>query len=321
MKNDETTGAGESRHAGGVGDWIPDGFAEPTYSLGAVSRLTGLSEHVLRAWERRYHAVQPLRTPGGTRRYRESDVARLRLLRGAVESGHAIREVAGLPDAELARRSRLAPAAAPRPLLAPILEAIEALDAEAVERLLGLQLAAFGPSRFVRQVASPLLVEVGDRWHAGRLPGACEHLARPTLRRLLGGCLRRPAAAAHAPPVLFTTPPGERHDLGTLMAAVTAVDAGGHPVFLGGDLPVQEVLGAVRALGAAAVAVGVCLREGAPLGASVAALRAALPPSVELWVGGPGAEALELPPGAARIEDLDDLERKVALLAVRGGGG
>jgi DNA-binding transcriptional MerR regulator len=65
---------------------------EPTYSLGAVARLTGLSPHVLRAWERRYGAVRPLRTPGGTRLYRESDVARLRQLRAAVQAGHSISE-------------------------------------------------------------------------------------------------------------------------------------------------------------------------------------------------------------------------------------
>jgi MerR family transcriptional regulator, light-induced transcriptional regulator len=305
-----------------AGDASPEtGVAEPTYSLGAVSRLTGLSEHVLRAWERRYGAVRPLRTPGGTRRYRESDVARLRLLRGAVDAGHAIRELAGLADAELARRARLASADAVQPPLAPILAAVEALDAERVERLVGAQLSALGPARFVRQVASPLLVEVGDRWHAGRLPVACEHLVSTTLRNLLGGCLRRTSASDQAPPVVFTTPPGERHDLGTLMAAVVAVDAGGHPVFLGGDLPIEEVAHAARSVGAAAVAVGVCLRDGEEIATSVAALRAALPPSVEIWVGGPAADSLPLPAGAARIEDLDDLERKVALLAVRGTGG
>lgn len=295
--------------------------AEPTYSLGAVSRLTGLSEHVLRAWERRYGAVRPLRTPGGTRRYREADVARLRLLRGAVDAGHAIRDLAGLPDAELARRARLVAAEAAPPALAPILAAVEALDAERVERLVGAQLAALGPARFVRQVASPLLVEVGDRWHAGRLPIACEHLASTTLRNLLGSCLRRTSASAQAPPVVFTTPPGERHDLGTLMAAVVALDGGGHPIFLGGDLPVEEVAQAAGALEAAAVAVGVCRRDGEDLAAAIAALREALPPLVEVWVGGPAAGSLPLPAGAARIEDLDDLERKVALLAVRRAGG
>ena len=296
--------------------------SEPTYSLGAVCRLTGLSEHVLRAWERRYGAVRPLRTPGGTRRYREPDVTRLRLLRAATAGGHSIGEVARLDDEELMRRLELtqSTAAAPPPI-APILAAVEALDADAVERLLGAQLSALGPPRFVRQVAAPLLVEIGDRWHAGQLAIAAEHMASTVLRHLLGGCLRRPASAAHAPPILFTTPPGERHELGTLMAAVAAIDAGGHPVFLGGDLPVPDVVEAVASLAAAAIALGVCQRDGANLGAAVAQLRAAVPRRVEIWVGGPGAETLTLPPGAARIADLDDLERKVALLAVRGNPG
>jgi len=294
-----------------------DSRAEPTYSLGAVSRLTGLSEHVLRAWERRNRAVQPLRTPGGTRRYRESDVARLRLLRRAVDAGHAIGELAGLTDAELARLDH---AEAEKPALGPILDAIERFDAERLERLVGIQLAALGPSRFVRQVAAPLLVEVGDRWHAGRMPIVGERLASTTLRNLLGGCLRHSAASAKAPPVVFTNPPGERHDIGTLMAAVVALDAGGHSLFLGGDLPIEEAARAAESVGAAAVAVGVCARDGEEPAAAIAALRAALPASVELWVGGPAANTLRLPAGAARIEDLDELERKVALLAVRGSG-
>lgn len=296
--------------------------SEPTYSLGAVGRLTGLSEHVLRAWERRYGAVRPLRTPGGTRRYREPDVARLRLLRAATAAGHSIGEVARLDDAELMRRVELtqSSAAAPPPI-APILAAVEALDADEVERLLGAQLSALGPARFVRLVAAPLLVEIGDRWYAGRLAIAAEHMASSILRNLLGACLRLPSSAAHAPPVLFTTPPGERHELGTLMAAVTAVDAGGHPVFLGGDLPVADVVEAVASLGAAAIALGVCHGNGVDLDATVEQLRAAVPRRVELWVGGPGSGALTLPAGAARIADLDDLERKVALLAVRGTPG
>jgi DNA-binding transcriptional MerR regulator len=295
-----------------------EGTREPTYSLGAVSRLTGLSEHVLRAWERRYGAVRPLRTAGGARRYREADVARLRLLRSAVEAGHSIGEVAGLADAELLRRTRMVAADSPAPLLAPILQAIEAFDAEGVERLLGAQLAALGPGRFVRQVASPVLREVGERWHAGQLSVAGEHMASSILRSLLGTCLRRSSASVHAPPILFTTPPGERHELGTLMAAIAAVEAGGHALFLGGDLPIEDVATAVGSLDAAAVAVGVCHHNGVDLSAEIRSLRDALAPSVEVWVGGPVAAALPLPAGAAPVADLDELERKVALLAERG---
>ena len=139
---------------------------EPTYSLGAVARLTGLSPHVLRAWERRYGAVTPLRTSGGTRRYRESDVARLRKLRSAVQAGHSISEVANATEDELERRLELTPLL-PTPPLDPILDAIEQLDAPTTERLLGAQLAVLGATRFVRMVAAPLLHEIGTRWEAG----------------------------------------------------------------------------------------------------------------------------------------------------------
>ncbi len=76
----------------------------------------------------------------------------------------------------------------------------------------------------------PLLCS--SRWEsagAGRLPIACDRFTNPTLRSLLAGFLRHTSASIHAPPVVFTTLPGELHHLGILMAAVVAVDAGGHP--------------------------------------------------------------------------------------------
>jgi DNA-binding transcriptional MerR regulator len=294
----------------------PTESAEPTYSLGAVVRLTGLSAHVLRAWERRYEAVRPLRTPGGTRRYREADVARLRSLRKAVASGHPIGEIARLSEAELEHRLRLAPGLS-KPDLAPILAAIERMHGCEAERLLGAQLAALGGVRFARLVASPLLAEVGDRWENGRLCVASEHLVSTLLRNLLGGALRTTSAAAQAPAIVFTTAPGERHELGALMAAVAAADAGGNPVFFGPDLPIADVARAVDSLAATAVALGICRSNGVDHEGSLRALRAALPDAVEIWVGGAGAASLALPPGAAYVADADELERKVALRLLR----
>ncbi len=295
----------------------PASSSEPTYSLGAVARLTGLSPHVLRAWERRYGAVKPLRTPGGTRRYRESDVTRLRMLRSAVQAGHSISEVANATEGEVARRLELAPDL-PTPPLDPILAAIEAIDAPTTERLLSAQLAVLGPLRFVRMVAAPLLHTIGERWEAGHLCIASEHMASSILRSLLGTSLRPTSAALQSPPILFTTLPGEAHELGSLMAAVATADAGGHPVFVGGNLPVREIVDAAEAMGANAVAVGVFHVNGSDPTAALAALRAALPLRVELWVGGPGSNTLVLPSQVSRIGDTLELERKVALLLERG---
>lgn len=290
---------------------------EPTYSLGAVARLTGLSPHVLRAWERRYGAVKPLRTPGGTRRYRESDVARLRQLRSAVQAGHSISEVARASGDELERRLELAPPL-PAPPLDALLEAIENLDASTTERLLSAQLAVLGPLRFIRSVATPLLQTIGTRWADGQLCIASEHLASSILRSLLGTALRPTSAGQQATPILFTTLAGEAHELGALMAAVATADAGGHPVFVGGNLPVPEIVDAAEAIGANAVAVGIFHANGSEPTASLRALRTALPARIELWVGGPGTESLPLPPQVSRIGDTEELERKVALLLERG---
>ena len=35
---------------------------EPKYRIGAVCRLTGISQHVLRVWEKRYGVVYPERS-------------------------------------------------------------------------------------------------------------------------------------------------------------------------------------------------------------------------------------------------------------------
>src|SRR5262249_43016563 len=71
------------------------------YRIGIVSRLTGLTADVVRVWERRYEAIKPQRSEGGSRLYSDADIARLRKLRQAVEMGHAIGQIARLPDSEL----------------------------------------------------------------------------------------------------------------------------------------------------------------------------------------------------------------------------
>ena len=132
----------------------------PTYPVRSAARLTGLSPEVLRAWERRYGAVEPLRTAGGTRRYRASDLERLRLLKAAVVAGHRIGNLAELSNPELERLGH-ASEAAPRDRLEEILAAIDGLDGAESQRLLSLQLSALGAIRFAREIAMPLVREIG----------------------------------------------------------------------------------------------------------------------------------------------------------------
>jgi DNA-binding transcriptional MerR regulator len=289
----------------------------PRYSLGAVARLLNVTPHLLRAWERRYGAVEPGRTPGGTRRYTERDVLRLRLLRAGVEAGHPISEIARLPLDALEDRFGARAEAPPAVALGELLRSVERLDSRELERRLGQQLAALGPRDFARSVALPLLEEVGTRWRRGDLCVAAEHATTAILRSLLGSALRFPRGV-DGPALVFATPSGERHELGLLAAALCAQERGARVLYLGADLPAGEVARALREGGeAAAVVVAVVSLDTSAAAGAIAELRRALPAGVPLWVGGRVAAELPATPGVRPLADLDDLEQQVELLGAR----
>ena len=79
----------------------PSPDREPVFPMRVVTRMTGLSADVVRAWERRYGAIEPGRTDGNARRYSHADIARLTRLRDAVSQGHSIGEVSRLSNEAL----------------------------------------------------------------------------------------------------------------------------------------------------------------------------------------------------------------------------
>jgi DNA-binding transcriptional MerR regulator/methylmalonyl-CoA mutase cobalamin-binding subunit len=288
--------------------------AETTYPLRAASRLTGLSPELLRAWERRYQIVEPLRTAGGTRRYRASDLERLRLVKAAVDAGHRISQVAALDPLELLRRATPTGPPPQQAGLERILVALDRLDSEESQRLLTLEFSALGPVRFARELALPLVREIGERWADKQLGIASEHLATGVLRSMLGSALRPNAAARLGPTMVFATPSGERHELGLQSAALTAMGAGANPIYLGAELPVEDLIDAVVRTDAIVLALSLVTVPARQAERVIAALREGLPAEVRLWVGGIGSAELASLAGVERIATLDELEKRVTLL-------
>jgi len=282
--------------------------------LRTVSRLTGLSADVIRAWEKRYAVVAPGRGPRGARLYSAADVGQLRLLRRVVGGGRAIGDVARLTRRQLealVQSARLpserAAMEAGEGVLARALAALERFAVSELDAVLGHALAALGTRAFVEQVACPLLAEIGQRWSDGRVSVAEEHLLSSQLRSLLIGVLRT-RGAGQAPTVLLATPPGERHEFGLLLVALLIADAGLNLCYLGADLPAAEVAAAARRVGAAAVGLGVV--NGDNRRAAIAAVRRVergLPARTELWLGGREAAAVASHLAASRAVVLDHL--------------
>ena len=269
------------------------------YPIRAVSKLTGIGIDTLRAWERRYGAVTPTRDDRG-RMYTEADVARLRLLNGAVEQGHSIGRLAGLSNDQL--RDLCAPAGAASqaatvqtgraPLeTAGLLTALREYDGVGVDHELSRLAAVLRPIDLLQDVLMPVLTKVGDDWHSGRTRIAHEHLMSSTMRNLLGAFLRLYLRREASVRLLFATPSGERHEIATLGAAMLAASAGLGVSYLGADLPAREIVESAEPAGAQVLVLG--LTTAAADKAREKELKTIvreLPKGVELWAGGRGAE-------------------------------
>lgn len=301
----------------------------PRYRIGEVSRRTGLSPHVLRAWERRHAVVDPTRSEGGVRLYSSDDVLRLRLLRRLAEAGQAIGRVARLPTRELVallqeeeRGAEHAPGGTGRPpgtadaFVAASLEAVEAMDAPRLHATLRRAVVELPSRGFTEEVVAPLLRRVGELWAEGAVCPAHEHLASVQVQRVLAWLLDALPVERDAPGVVVTTPEGQRHELGALLAAVVAAEEGWRVTYLGPDLPAEDVASAVEVRRAGAVLLSV-LVDAPAAGRELKALRERLGEGVRVFVGGPGAaerrEAVERA-GATLLPDLAALRAELATL-------
>ena len=272
-----------------------------------VIRRTGLTPDVLRVWERRYGVVKPKRTAGNRRVYSDADLDRLLLLAAATRSGRGIGQVARLPleslralvrgDQESAVAARGAGALPPASTadaaswVQVALLAVTALEAVALEDTLTRSALALGPGAFLRQVASPLLHDVGERWREGSLRIAHEHLSTAVVRSALDALRRLPADAAAAPVLVAAMPAGQQHEFGALMAAIEAEAAGYRVLCLGPSLPAEEIAVAALAVGARVVALSLIYPpDDARLADELIRLRRHLGPG-PVFVAGGGAAA------------------------------
>jgi DNA-binding transcriptional MerR regulator/methylmalonyl-CoA mutase cobalamin-binding subunit len=298
----------------------------PRFPIRVAAMRAGVSVATLRAWERRYGAVIPARTAGEQRLYSDDDVERIALLGALTASGHSISGIADATVEELRRLAQadapdalaIAPPPAPRPkardrALAACMRAVGAHDGDALHQLLLREAVLRTPLDFIEAIAAPLSHRIGDDWAAGRISEAQERVASNAIRSVLGFLLRALGSPAPERPrhrVLVATLSGERHENGVLMAGVVAALAGCEVSYAGADLPVSAIAAAARRAHADIVAVSV-IDATAPRVAQreLAALRAALPSSVRVVVGGAAAAVIDsaiTDAGATRVESLND---------------
>ena len=227
--------------------------------IGELSRRSGVSPELLRAWERRYGLLEPTRSAGGLRLYSAADLDRVRAMQQHLAEGLAAAEAAALAAAAEPRADQavaFSPAAARRDLDV----SLSAFDEARAHAVLDELLSTATLDSILSDVLIPFLRELGKRWERGEITVAQEHFASSVLRgRLLG--LARGWNRGIGPRVLLSCAPGEQHDLGLVAFGLALRARGFRILYLGADTPIESVAQTARAAHPHAVVVSAVSAE------------------------------------------------------------
>jgi len=248
---------------------LNDYSTTPLYNIKAVVQATGISPSTLRAWERRYNMCNPQRSESGYRLYSDRDVAIIRWLKAQVDAGMAISQaVAWLSslggDEEGNEAGLLPPSAAmqhgPGTTGLPMREAVRSFEAlredltaalvnfEEVraEHVMAEAFAMYPVEQVGEHIVTPVLVEIGERWHRNEISITREHFATNYLLHRLTTLLRTVPNIEGGPLLWVGCAPGELHEGGAVLLAVYLRRAGYQVHYLGQNLPIDDFVGEVR---------------------------------------------------------------------------
>ena len=289
------------------------------FTIKQAARRVGVSEAVLRAWERRYEVVVPRRSDSGYRLYDDAAIEVLTAMRRLVDDGWPPAEAARHVRSEVGTGRRTGPVArgpvepasvVPPPRLTPgeatalteaFLEAAAVVDPGAAEEALERAFALGSFETVAQAWLMPTLVALGEAWADGWVDVAGEHAAAHAVMRRLSRSFTAAASGARGPRVVVALPPGALHELGALTFATMVRRRGLPVVYLGADLPVESW---VRAVGAFPTRAAVLVVPTDPdRAAAQDVARALLGTGGGLTVAAGGGASADLAPGVQGLPD------------------
>ena len=208
-----------------------------------VASLTGVNPVTLRAWERRYGLIKPVRTPKGHRLYTMADVDYIQQVTALLQAGMSIGQVQQVlhpeqpdtkaveePDSDIWSSYQHG-----------MIEAIELFEESALDDHYNEALSFYPVDIVISRLIVPLMQELGRRWEHTEGSIAEEHFFGVYLRNKLGARFHHMRRSPSGPKLLATCLPGEHHEIGLLLFALAAMDRNYRIILLGADMPLEEL--------------------------------------------------------------------------------
>lgn len=233
-----------------------------------ISELSGVGASTLRAWERRYSAIQPDRTESNRRQYSYEDLERIRLLKELTHNGFNISQIALLKNQELRKlyasfeksahsdktakrvEERKISTIESKPVIEKLLELIKKMDLNQLNNQLTLARLSNSAPDFVIHIASPLFQKVGHLVYEGEMSISQEHALSALLRNQITQMVLTlaPLVQTDLPQIALTTREGDHHEFGIFLSQALCIYEGFPVVYLGSNLPASALAETLNAL-------------------------------------------------------------------------
>lgn len=213
------------------------------YPIRTVSSLTGVNSITLRAWERRYGLIKPVRTPKGHRLYTQNDIDLIQQVLELLDKGISIGQVKNYLKGKVAQTASKEKSADPwSNYQRRVLNAIVRFDTNAIDQAYNDALSLYPVDLVTKLLILPLLKELGARWLTNEGSIAEEHFFGAYLRNKLGARFHHHAAAQDGPILVAACLPGEHHEVGLMLFCLSAMNQGYRLIYLGADTPFGELI-------------------------------------------------------------------------------
>ena len=212
------------------------------YPIRMVSDLTDVNAITLRAWERRYGLIEPVRKASGHRLYTQAHIDLITRVVGLLDRGMRIGQVkAQLESENAAINDDMLANNIWKRYIDRMISALIQFSEDGLEKTYGDALSLYPIDTVTEKLLMPLLNELGRRWQDDEGSIAEEHFFGFYIRNKLGARFHHRVKAKHGARLLLACLPGDRHETGLLLFALAANAAGYQIIILGADMPLEEL--------------------------------------------------------------------------------
>ena len=225
------------------------------FTISQMQQFSGVKAHTIRIWEKRYNGLTPNRSEGNTRYYSDGQLRRLLNIVSLMNAGYKVSELCRMADPEhfkLLDEGLLKTVSTDNSneyFINQLISAGVKFDETYFDKVLSNCILRSGLRNTYTGVIYPMLVRVGLLWAKDSIPPAQEHFISNLIRQKIFTALDSlPPTISGRESWLLFLPENELHEVGLLFSHYLIRQAGCPSWYLGSDVPMVSVTGAVNQL-------------------------------------------------------------------------